>query len=278
MPTTSPSIVTSGPPELPGLTAASNWMRLVSARSPPRDRYSRRRPETTPGRRRRPDAEREADRDDLVARREIGGRAQRRRRQVVGNCLGLKHGEIVLGSHADDGRLAIRGRRRTRTSIRSAPATTCRLVRMIPVSTMTTPVPTPCDHMAFLVLARSRCRARGRRSVARPRRPLPRAMAAARFRACAAPRRRCPAASAGAARGQSPNARARSPQRRRRRRRGGAIADAGRQTSASGKRGAEARAEAPRRSTRRPCGPASLHPRARQIPRPFASARSCCTE
>ena len=30
MPTTSPSIVTSGPPELPGLAAASNWIRLVS--------------------------------------------------------------------------------------------------------------------------------------------------------------------------------------------------------------------------------------------------------
>src|SRR5262249_39364819 len=28
MPTTSPSAVTSGPPELPGLTAASNWMRF----------------------------------------------------------------------------------------------------------------------------------------------------------------------------------------------------------------------------------------------------------
>ena len=32
MPTTSPSALTSGPPELPGLAAASNWMRFVHAR------------------------------------------------------------------------------------------------------------------------------------------------------------------------------------------------------------------------------------------------------
>ena len=80
------------------------------------------------------------------------------------------------------------------TSTRSAPATTCRLVRMMPLSTMTTPVPTPSTMCAF------RSPARGPRPRTRtterapPRRPWRRATAAARSRACAAPRRRCPAA------------------------------------------------------------------------------------
>ena len=36
----------SGPPELPGFTAASNWMRSESTRSPVGERYSRLRPDT----------------------------------------------------------------------------------------------------------------------------------------------------------------------------------------------------------------------------------------
>ena len=48
MPTTSPSIVTSGPPELPGFAAASNWIRLVSICWPSGERNWRFRPETTP--------------------------------------------------------------------------------------------------------------------------------------------------------------------------------------------------------------------------------------
>ena len=48
MPTTWPSIVTSGPPLLPGLAAASNWIRLVSVLSPSAERNSRFRPDTTP--------------------------------------------------------------------------------------------------------------------------------------------------------------------------------------------------------------------------------------
>ena len=48
MPTTSPSMVTSGPPELPGLAAASNWIRLPSSCLPSGERKERLRPETTP--------------------------------------------------------------------------------------------------------------------------------------------------------------------------------------------------------------------------------------
>ena len=48
MPTTSPSIVTSGPPELPGFAAASNWIRLVIVCRPSGERNSRLSPETMP--------------------------------------------------------------------------------------------------------------------------------------------------------------------------------------------------------------------------------------
>ena len=48
MPTTSPSMVTSGPPELPGLAAASNWIRLLISCLPSGERNERFRPETMP--------------------------------------------------------------------------------------------------------------------------------------------------------------------------------------------------------------------------------------
>src|SRR6478735_6506928 len=80
IPTTSPSVVTSGPPELPGLTAASNWMRLVSAGRSLAS-YSRRNPDTTPC--------------------DTGGRAQGRGGQVIRQLLRLQYGKIVLGANAD---------------------------------------------------------------------------------------------------------------------------------------------------------------------------------
>ena len=48
MPTTSPSMVTSGPPELPGLAAASNCMSPESVRLPSGDSKPRLSPDTTP--------------------------------------------------------------------------------------------------------------------------------------------------------------------------------------------------------------------------------------
>ena len=48
MPITSPSIEISGPPELPGFTAASNWIRPVITCLPCGERKLRSRPETTP--------------------------------------------------------------------------------------------------------------------------------------------------------------------------------------------------------------------------------------
>ena len=56
---------------------------------------------------RRPDAEREARGDHLVARREILRRAQDRGLEIVGQFRGLDHGEVVLGLHADYGGLRL---------------------------------------------------------------------------------------------------------------------------------------------------------------------------
>src|SRR6187455_1876692 len=60
------------------------------------------------GRRRRADAEREADRQDMVAGGEVGGRAHRRRLEVVGNRLGAQDGEIVLRLGAQHHRVGFR--------------------------------------------------------------------------------------------------------------------------------------------------------------------------
>ena len=48
MPTTWPSRLSSGPPELPGLTAASNWIRPLSVWPVFGTVNERSRPETTP--------------------------------------------------------------------------------------------------------------------------------------------------------------------------------------------------------------------------------------
>src|SRR5581483_1986237 len=56
---------------------------------------------------RRPDAEGKADRDDVVARLQVRGGAERRRHQIVGQRARAQHGEIVLGLHRDDFRLRV---------------------------------------------------------------------------------------------------------------------------------------------------------------------------
>ena len=103
MPTTSPSIVTSGPPELPGLAAASNWIRLVSMRLPSGERNSRLqarrpRPPTTDGPmpNGKPTATTSSPGCRSPVERSVAGM------QVVGDRLRLQHGEVVLGLRADD--------------------------------------------------------------------------------------------------------------------------------------------------------------------------------
>src|SRR5438876_68369 len=89
MPTTLPSIVTSGPPELPGLAAASNWIRLVS-RSPSGERNCRFRPETTP-----PDADGPMPKGKRIALRRVahgsidvflGQPRGKRKQRVLAGC------------------------------------------------------------------------------------------------------------------------------------------------------------------------------------------------
>ncbi|MPN22111.1 hypothetical protein SDC9_169494 [bioreactor metagenome] len=142
MPITSPSIVTSGPPELPGLAAASNWMRLRSTCLPSGDWNSRLKPESTP-----------ADTDGpmpngkptaitwspafspsvermVAACRSSGGSlALSTARSFSGWLLITCASELLPSENC--------------TSMRREPCTTCRLVRITPLSTTTTPVPSP---------------------------------------------------------------------------------------------------------------------------------------
>ena len=97
----------SGPPELPGLAAASNWIRLVRSRWPSGERNSRLRPETTPEETDGPIPKGNPDGDDFVAQREVFRRAHRGGHEIVGDGLRLEHGEIVFRLHADDGRFRL---------------------------------------------------------------------------------------------------------------------------------------------------------------------------
>ena len=107
MPTTSPSIVTSGPPELPGLAAASNWIRLVSICCPSGERNWRFRPETTPADADGPMPNGKPTATTWSPGREVGGRAHRRRLEVVGDRLGAQDGEVVLGLRAQHDRVGL---------------------------------------------------------------------------------------------------------------------------------------------------------------------------
>ena len=142
MPTTSPSMVTSGPPELPGLAAASNWIRLLKGRLPSGDSNSRLSPDTTPA-----DAEGPIPKGNPTAATMSPGRRSAVERMVAAarssgilwacstarSCSGCTPVTVAVASSPSA----------KVTRMLSAPATTCMLVRMMPVSTITTPVPTP---------------------------------------------------------------------------------------------------------------------------------------
>ena len=101
MPITSPSGVISGPPELPGLAAASNWMRLVSIRLPSAFWYSRPSPEITPA-----ETDGPMPNGKPTATTGSPGRSPAVERsvaahEVVGDRFRLQHREIVLGLRAD---------------------------------------------------------------------------------------------------------------------------------------------------------------------------------
>ena len=148
---------------------------------------------------RRADAERKADRDHRVARRQIRGRAQRRRAsgRRGWSSPAAPRGRaraaapmIVASDSVPSAKISVdRGRRRS---------TTCRLVRMTPLSTITTPVPTPrLDVLADR--SADQAPARAPLTAGSPRRPARRPTAEAPSRARAAPPRRCRPACTGAA-------------------------------------------------------------------------------
>ena len=102
MPTTWPAALTSGPPELPGLMAASVWMRPWS--STPSAARSR-----SLGRDDAPcdgglatEVERVADGDDLVADAQVVGRPELGGDEVA-HVTDLDHGHVVVGRGADEG-------------------------------------------------------------------------------------------------------------------------------------------------------------------------------
>ena len=108
-PITSPCDETSGPPELPGLRAASVWM-TSSIMRPLLAAIERPRAEMTPAVTVELEAERVADGDDELAAAELLGIAEPRRRQVAGG-VGADQREVGVGVLADElriGRAALR--------------------------------------------------------------------------------------------------------------------------------------------------------------------------
>jgi len=102
MPTTSPCDETSGPPELPGLSAASVWMTSSISR-PERDRNDRPKSGDDARCHGRFEAERIADGDDQLTAPEQLGIAQRRRRQRHRRVDPYER-QIGIGVVADDPR------------------------------------------------------------------------------------------------------------------------------------------------------------------------------
>ena len=101
MPTTSPAAVTSGPPEFPGLSAASVWMTLsISRPDPGAQRTAERADDARSDRALK--AERVADRDDQLADPQPARIAEPRE----GGRLALEpqHGKIRVGVVADQSR------------------------------------------------------------------------------------------------------------------------------------------------------------------------------
>ena len=109
MPTTSPREDTSGPPELPGLSAASVWITSSISR-PDRARSERPSAETTPVVTVEFEAERIADGDHQLAALEQLGIAERRRRQGHAR-IDAHQREIGVGIVADHARGQGCGRR-----------------------------------------------------------------------------------------------------------------------------------------------------------------------
>ena len=146
MPTTSPCEDTSGPPELPGLSAASVWIRSSISR-PVRARSERPSAETTPAVTVEFEAERIADRDHQLAAPQPLGIAERRRRQRNPSRSTRTSARSVSGSSPTTRAVRVRPSAVV-TATRAAPPTTWLLVRIRPSGETITPEPEPAAAVA----------------------------------------------------------------------------------------------------------------------------------
>ena len=147
IPITCPLTSTSGPPEFPGLIAASVWMASTSVSVP---MIAHRAAETgdDAGRHGRAprDPERVADRDDRVA--DLRASRSRRAATVGSPSIDLDDREVLRAVFADHP-AAVRSRRRSTSRRASRPPTsvsafaTCALVTIIPSDATMKPVPVP---------------------------------------------------------------------------------------------------------------------------------------
>ena len=102
-----PALSSSGPPELPGLIAASVWMTFWILRLRQRlDRASERAHDA--GRERLVEAERVPDREHLLPHLQPLARADENRRQLLRRSRDPEDGEILVRLDADDGGLPVR--------------------------------------------------------------------------------------------------------------------------------------------------------------------------
>jgi hypothetical protein len=139
MPTTSPAAFSSGPPELPGFTAASNWIRLLKT-LPSAVRKLRFSPETTPALTEgpMPNGKPTATTISPYLRSAFGRMvAAARSSGTVSACSTARSFSgcrlMILASDSSPSA--------NTTRMRPAPSTTCRLVRILPRLTITTPLP-----------------------------------------------------------------------------------------------------------------------------------------
>ena len=143
MPMTRPLRSSSGPPELPGLTAASIWMRSWRTGPPSVDWKVRPRPDTTPvliepySPNGLPTTNASLPIWTPPGLPSVAGTT------VLGQRVRLEDRDVVVGLAGGDRGRRRRCRRRTSAWIVVASATTWRLVRMSPWSSMMTPLPSP---------------------------------------------------------------------------------------------------------------------------------------
>ena len=154
MPTTCPARLSSGPPLLPGLTAASNWMSPDSVVPLPRS-DARSVADTTPAVRLCGEAERVADGEDRVADR----RRPRHHRghHHLGQPVRRRARRCRSPACSPSGSPRPWCRRRTRAGSGWRRRTTCSAVSTAPAALMTTPLPSRVSMSPVAPAGSARC-------------------------------------------------------------------------------------------------------------------------